>query len=75
MKKDLKLLAEEVEKKIGLNIKLQNDWEKLVEAFRKHHVGLKKLSPRALNCLAILAGYQNWKDFQEALHGGGNETI
>jgi len=75
MKRDLKLLAEEVEKKIGLDIHLQKDWEKMVEIFRKHHIVLKKLSPQALDRLALFAGFQDWKSFQDALRGEGRNTL
>jgi hypothetical protein len=69
MKRDLKLLTAEVEKKIGVSVHVQSDWEKIMDVFRKHHYSFKKLSPTTLNHLALLAGYQNWKDLQEALHG------
>ena len=84
MKRDLKLLLEEVEKKVGKKINLTSDFEKLSALFTKHHVFLKpatlkkvwtylkttdKPSPEALDKIALFVGFQSWKDFQEALHG------
>ena len=75
MKRDLKLLAEEVHVKMGLKDHLHADWEKLMEIFRKHHVSFKDLSPATLDRIALLVGYQNWKDFQSALHGVADDEV
>ena len=69
MKSDLILLLTEVERKIGRKIHWQEDWDKLLALLKKHHISLKNLSPEALDKLALFAGFQSWKDFQEALRG------
>ena len=60
MKHDLKLLAEALEKKLG-KAHVLHMWQVIK--------GKEKLSPQALDRLALLAGFQSWKDFQGALHG------
>lgn len=84
MKQELKLLATEVEKKVGKPISVSSDFEKLSAHISRHHVhlpsrALKKVwsylkgaehpSRETLDKLALFVGYQNWKDFQENLHG------
>ncbi len=36
---------------------------------KMHSLHLNKLSPEAKDRIALLAGFQNWKDFKEAVHG------
>ena len=84
MKRDLKLLLEEVEKKKKKKIGLSSDFEKLASIFSKHHVFLNsavlkkvweyvashdKPSPETLDKIALFVGFQSWRDFQETLHG------
>ena len=84
MKQELKLLATEVEKKVGKPISVSSDFEKLSAHISRHHVhlpsgALKKVwsylkgaehpSRETLDKLALFVGYQNWNDFQENLHG------
>jgi hypothetical protein len=84
MKRDLKLLLEEVDKKVGKKISLSSDFEKLSAIFSKHHVFLNsavlmkvwghvmsadKPSPETLDKIALFVGFQSWNDFREALHG------
>lgn len=61
MKHDMKLLAEALEKKLGKTHVLHKMWDVLK--------GKEKPSPQTLDRLALLAGFQSWKDFQGALHG------
>jgi hypothetical protein len=47
---------------------------KLMEAVE--HELLKKPNLKTLDRLSLLAGFQDWESFQEALHGDlGGETI
>lgn len=47
---------------------------KLMEAVE--HELLKKPNRKTLDRLSLLAGFQDWDSFQDALHGdGGGETI
>lgn len=85
MKNDLKLLTQEVEKKIGKKIPHGADFEKLAMLFSvKHHLkisaqglhkvwnyvsGKEKPTKETLNKLALFVGYQSWDDFHEALDG------
>lgn len=55
---ELGLLLHEIETKLGKKIKLEQP---------------HKLSQKTLDNLAMLAGFQNWSDFQMALHGGDAE--
>ena len=43
---------------------------KLLDAVE--HELLKKPNKKTLDRLSLLAGFQNWDSFQEALHGGGD---
>lgn len=88
MKNDLKLLTKEVEKKVGKEINLSSDFEKLERIFSKHNillksqalkkvwgfiVGKEKPSKETLDKMALFAGFQDWESFQKALHGDGDE--
>ena len=46
---------------------------KLLEAVEKEL--LQKPNRKTLDRLSLLAGFQDWDSFQEALHGGGDETV
>lgn len=37
--------------------------------------GKHKLSPKAKDRLALLAGFQNWKDLDDALHGDVDASV
>ncbi|MCR4772866.1 MAG: hypothetical protein K5854_00705 [Prevotella sp.] len=58
MKHDLSLILHEIETKLGKRIKIESP---------------AKWSPKTLDHLALLAGFQNWNDLQTALHGGDAE--
>ena len=88
MKNDLKLLAKEVEKKVGKEINLSSDFDKLERIFGKHNVLLKsqalnkvwgflkgkeKPSKETLDKVALFAGFQDWESFQKALHGDSED--
>ena len=59
--KDMKLLSEALEKKLGKAHVFHKMWEVLK--------GKEKPSHQTLDKLALLAGFQSWEDFQGALHG------
>ncbi len=67
MRQDLKLLAEDLEKKLGKAHVLHKMWDVLK--------GKEKPSLQTLDRLALLAGFQSWKDFQGALHGTGDGLV
>ena len=88
MKNDLKLLAKEVEKKVGKEINLSSDFDKLERIFGKHNILLKsqalkkvweflkgkeKPSKETLDKVALFAGFQDWESFQKALHGDSED--
>ncbi len=69
MKSYMKVLVKDVEKRFGENIDLHSDVNKLLMTLKKHHFHLNALSPKAMDRLALFAGFQNWKDFRDALNG------
>lgn len=75
MKKEWQHLIEDVEKKIGDGVHLRKDIGKLRKIFAEHHFHLHDLSPQAKDRLALLAGFQSWKDFDEALHGDADGEV
>ncbi len=90
MKRDLSILLNEVEKSGGKSITIASDFEKLAAAFLKKHIKISpvvlkkvwsgmefwdKLSPETLDKLSLFAGFQNWNDFQKALHGQNNAYL
>ena len=90
MKHDLLLLTREVEKKIGKEINLSSDFDKLEKVFVKHHISLKsnalkkvwtfltgreKPSEDTLDKIALFAGFQDWASFRKALHGDEAEEV
>ncbi len=46
---------------------------KLLEAVEKEL--LQKPNRKTLDRLSLLAGFQDWDSFQDALHGDGGETV
>ena len=46
---------------------------KLLEAVEQEL--LKKPNRQTLDRLSLLAGFQDWESFQDALHGEGGETV
>ncbi len=46
---------------------------KLLEAVEKEI--LKRPNRKTLDRLSLLAGFQDWESFQEALHGDNEETV
>ena len=46
---------------------------KLLEAVEKEI--LKKPNRKTLDRLSLLAGFQDWDSFQDALHGAGDEAV
>ena len=50
--------------------KKQHALRKLLEAVEKEL--LRKPNRKTLDRLSLLAGFQDWDDFQEALHGEAN---
>jgi len=72
MKNDLRILAEALEKKLGKAHLMHDEKHSTTKALHKMWEILKgkeKPSAQTLNRLALLAGFQNWADFQGALHG------
>lgn len=85
MKRDIRILTHEVEKKIGKKVEKATDFEKMATLFSvKHHLkfsaqalhkvwgymtGKEKPSKETLDKLALFVGFQSWDDFHEALHG------
>ena len=63
MIQDLRLLLSEIERVVGKKNPL--GVKKIWQQFSTH----KKLSPEALDRIALLAGFQSWKDLNDALHG------
>ena len=66
MKHDLKVLADTLEKKLGKEM-LHKMWDIMK--------GKEKPSRQTLDRLALLAGFQSWSDFQDALHGTGDGLV
>ena len=90
MKRDLQFLIQAVERKIGKTVGVTSDFERLAVAFSKHRIemsgkvlkhvwgylkGSEKPSIEVLDKLALFAGFQNWSDFQKALHGKTDAEI
>ncbi len=91
MKRDLRLLLIEVGRKMKREPQqLASDFERLSVALSKRHIhlssaslkklwevvtGKRKLSDDALNRLALFAGFQDWHDLSEALHGDVDASI
>lgn len=63
MKRDLRLLTLNAEKRMGK--KVADDIRKMWGLLS----GKEKPSKEMLNRMALLAGYQSWDDFHDALHG------
>lgn len=84
MGKSVKSLMEEFSHKAPIYDAVAADFEKVSAKLAKHHIhlnskSLKKLwdylaskekpSKKALDRMALFAGFQSWKDFQKAIHG------
>ncbi len=69
---------------------LANDMEHISSVLAKRHINLssqslkklldlftgkRKLSPEALNRLALFAGFQSWSDLSDALHGETDASV
>jgi len=67
MKRELKHFVDDFEAEIGRHFNAQKVWNKFVRG--------KRPSDETLDRLALLAGFQNWKDLQEALHGEGDASL
>jgi hypothetical protein len=68
MKRDLKLLAEALEKKAGTELRELSGFRKLMQRLR---LG-EKPSAQTLDRLALFMGFQNWTDLHEALKGNAD---
>lgn len=91
MKRDLRLLFIEAGKKMKQEPhQLVADFERISNALSKRHINLssaslkklwaiatgkRRLSPEALDRLALFAGFQDWHDLREALHGDADASI
>ena len=84
MGKALKNFIVEFERKIPQYAQLSVDYERVSAILRKRNIHLQskslrklwgyvltkdKPSKKTLDRLALFAGFQNWHDLQEALHG------
>lgn len=91
MLQDIKRLLEEMETKIGKSASnLLTEDEKIVHVLTKHGLcansnGVhklwdclqrkEKLSVATLDKLALLAGFQNWRDLKTVLHGENSADL
>ena len=91
MKRDLRLLFAEVGNKVKREPhQLATEFNGVSVALTKHHFylskpslrkfwavlsGKRKLSQAALHRLALLAGFQDWKDLDDAIHGDVDASV
>lgn len=91
MKHDLRHLFVEVGRKMKREPQqIASDFERLSDMLGRHHIhlsstslkklwevmtGKRKLSDDALDRLALFAGFQDWHDLKEALHGDVDASI
>ncbi len=75
MKREFKLLFDDIEKTFGKKIDWRHDLGKLRSIFRMRNLHVNNLSPEAKDRIALFAGFQNWKDFVEAVHGEDDGQI
>ncbi|GAB6977086.1 hypothetical protein [Prevotella falsenii] len=90
MGKALKHFIAEFQHKIPQHINPAADYEKVSARLKQHHINLEskslqklrgyvlmkeKPSKKTLDRLALFAGFQNWKDLQTAIHGGGDGQL
>ncbi|AGB27669.1 MULTISPECIES: hypothetical protein [Prevotellaceae] len=91
MKHDLKLLLAEIGKKMRQEPRqLVADLDRVSTALARHHVNLsaaslrklwefttgrRRLSAETLDRLALFAGFQDWRDLNEALRGDADASI
>ena len=61
MNRDFEQLLALIERKIGRGVDMQKLWKQVKTGSRP--------SESALNTLALLAGFQSWKDLRKALYG------
>ena len=66
MKKDLEALLTKHHAKLNAHA-LKNIWG--------YVSGAEKPSPKTLDKLALLAGFQSWDDFHDALHGDDDAQV
>lgn len=91
MKHDMKALIAEAGKKMKVKPHhVATDFEHLSQTLSRHHINLsvssvrklceiltgkRKLSQEALNRLALFAGFQDWTDLNDALHGEADASL
>ncbi|WP_281698489.1 hypothetical protein [Hallella colorans] len=91
MKRDLRPLMVEVGKKMKREPhRLAIDLDHVAAVLSKHHINLntaslrklrdvltgkRKLSNDTLDRLALLAGFQDWRDLRDAIHGDTDASI
>lgn len=69
MRSYMKVLVKDVEREFGKKVDLHSDVNKLFAILKKHHLHIDSLSQKSKDRLALFAGFQNWNDFRDALHG------
>ncbi len=70
MKRDLRPLMVEVGKKMKREPhRLAIDLDHVAAVLSKHHINLNAAS------LALLAGFQDWRDLRDAIHGDTDASI
>lgn len=69
MKNDLKFMGALFAKR---HVKLPSH---VLEKMRGYISGAEKPSEDTLNRLALLAGFQSWNDFRDALHGKDDASV
>lgn len=91
MKRDLRNLFIDLGRRVKREPhRLVQDYDRISLALSKRHINLsgrslhklwelatgrRKLSPEALNRLALFAGFQDWHDFSSALHGEADASV
>jgi hypothetical protein len=91
MKNDLRVLLAEVGKKMKQEPRqLATELDDVSARLSRHHINLsgaslrklwevvsgkRKLSNETLNRLALFAGFQDWHDFRDALHGDVDASV
>ncbi len=91
MKRDLKLLIETTGRKAKEGKHdIEHDFEALSKKLLRHHINLsvsslkklfelvtgkRKLSQAARDRLALFAGFQSWRDLDDAIHGDTDASI
>jgi hypothetical protein len=90
MKRDLRIILYETGKAFRKSKELVPNFEHYSMLLRHHHVNLtpkslkriwevlkgrRRLSPEALDRLALFAGFQSWKDLHDTLHGDTDASV